>query len=186
MLRNSSLHYGWISIILHWLSAVLIVGLFGLGLWMTELGYYDPWYKRGPDLHRSLGLLLFALILMRWLWRQLNPVPLPERSLKPWEVAAAEWAHRATYLLLIAIAISGYLITTAKGDPIWLFDWFAVPALFGEVKGMEDIAGEVHLLLAWTLVVLSAVHALAALKHHFMDGDNTLIRMLGIRSRRNQ
>ncbi|WP_426414669.1 cytochrome b [Aestuariirhabdus sp. LZHN29] len=184
MLKNSTSGYGWVSIILHWLSAIAIFGLFGLGLWMTDLGYYDAWYTKGPDLHRSAGLLLFATIVLRWIWRQANPRPLPEPGLKPWEVTSAEWAHRAMYGLLIAISISGYLISTAQGDPIALFNWLQVPALFGEVDGMEDIAGEIHFYLAWTLVALSTVHALAAIKHHLIDGDNTLNRMLGLQPRR--
>ncbi|MCL6415380.1 cytochrome b [Aestuariirhabdus sp. Z084] len=184
-LGNSSTTYGWPSIVMHWLSAFAVFGLFGLGLWMTDLGYYDAWYQKGPDLHRSIGLLLFMLILFRLSWRQINTIPHPEPGLKSWEALAAEWTHRIMYLLLIIISISGYLISTAKGRPIAVFDWFEVPAMFGEVSGMEEIVGEVHFYAAWTLVSLSALHALAALKHHFVDGDNTLNRMLGIRSRPN-
>jgi cytochrome b561 len=75
--------------------------------------------------------------------------------------------------------LSGYLISTADGRGLEVFDWFSVPATLSGLDRQEDIAGEVHLYLAWTVIVLAALHALAALKHHFIDRDPTLMRMLG-------
>ena len=75
MLKDSSAGYGLISIIIHWLSALLILFLFGLGIYMTGLGYYDDWYHKGPALHISLGLIVLLLMLVRVTWRILNPTP---------------------------------------------------------------------------------------------------------------
>jgi cytochrome b561 len=75
--------------------------------------------------------------------------------------------------------ISGYLISTAEGQPVSVFGWFEIPALLFGLPQQADIAGIVHLWLAWGVVIISALHALAALKHHFMDRDSTLVRMLG-------
>jgi cytochrome b561 len=81
------------------------------------------------------------------------------------------------YLLLTALMISGYLISTADGRGIAVFDWFEVPATLHGLEAQEDIAGEIHELLAFTLVGLSLAHAGAALKHHFINRDRTLTRM---------
>ena len=78
---------------------------------------------------------------------------------------------------MAAIMLSGYLISTADGRAIEVFSWFEVPATLSDIDGQEDIAGDIHEILAWTLIVLVALHALAALKHHFIDKDTTLKRM---------
>ena len=177
MLRNSHDAYGWVSIALHWLMALLIFGLFGLGLYMTDLTYYDPWYKKGPELHMALGVLVALLLLLRIGWRLGNPEP--AMAGRPWERTVALWVHRGFYLLLLAIVVSGYLIPTAKGEPLWVYDWFSIPALFKSEGTLADQAGEVPFYLAWTTIVLAGLHAAAAFKHHFIERDATLIRMLG-------
>lgn len=183
MLKNSPSRYGLVSISMHWLTAITIYGLFGLGLYMTDLTYYDAWYNKGPDVHRSIGILLFIVMVARWLWKITNARPEPEPNLKRWEIKLSSWTHSALYLLVFLAIVTGYLISTAKGSSVAVFDWFKVPALFNEVRGMEDIAGKFHYYLSWALVLLSALHVLASIKHHLIDGDNTLIRMLGGKER---
>ncbi|MBW4933924.1 cytochrome b [Marinobacter sp. F4206] len=177
--RNSSERYGLVAISIHWLVAVAVIGLFALGYWMVDLSYYDDWYKQGPDIHRSVGILLFALMLIRVVWRLFDsgPGPLPDHT--RWEVASAHAAHALLYILLFVAMISGYLISTADGSAISVFGWFDVPSLTGQVKGLEDTAGVVHYWSTWAIVVLAALHAVAALKHHLIDRDRTLRRMLG-------
>lgn len=175
MWRNAQNNYGWISIGLHWLVALCVVGLFGLGLWMVELTYYDPWYQRAPDLHRSAGVLLFFVMLARLAWHLGNP--LPRLSGARWERHAARLVHALLYLLLYALMVSGYLISTADGRAIEVFGLFSIPATLTG-KNQEDIAGLVHEVLAYGVIGLAGLHALAALKHHFIDRDNTLKRML--------
>lgn len=177
--RNDQQRYGWVAVALHWGMALMVVGLFALGLWMTSLGYYDPWYRKGPDLHRSIGVLLFALLLARLAWRWVNPQPAPEPNHAPWERLIAHCAHRALYLLLILLCLSGYLISTADGRAIQLFGWIELPALIHGIDQQEEYAGTAHWLLALTTLTLAGLHALAALKHHFIDKDRTLLKMLG-------
>ncbi|MBF7728560.1 cytochrome b [Pseudomonas sp. N040] len=177
--RNSSTRYGWLSIALHWLVAVAVVGLFGLGLWMVELDYYSNWYKAAPDLHKSIGLCLFALMLLRLCWRWISPPPLPLASHGRWTRRASKAGHLLLYAGLFALMLSGYLISTADGRGISVFGLFEVPASLTSIPDQEDVAGQVHLLLAWVLVIFAGLHALAALKHHFVDRDATLRRMLG-------
>ena len=179
-LRNDSVNYGWIAIVLHWLVALVVIGQFALGLWMRSLGYYDAWYQLGPWWHKGIGVLLFVVVLARLFWRWGNPRPDHLPTHKPYERKLAVWMHGLLYLLLFVIMISGYLITTADGRSLDVFDWFSIPALLSQREVQEEIAGKVHLYLAWAVIVLSGLHALAALKHHYFDHDRTLTRMLGL------
>ncbi len=180
MLRNTSGSYGWIAIILHWLVAVAVIGLFALGLYMTGLSYYDPFYRQGPFIHKSIGILLFMLVAFRLVWRLINPRPAPVPTIKRWEHIGAELAHWGLYLLMFAVMVSGYLISTADGRAIDVFGWFSVPAWITGLPRQEDIAGAVHYWLAMVLIGLAVLHGLAALKHHFWDRDDTLRRMLRV------
>jgi cytochrome b561 len=178
-LRNSQTTYGLVAVFLHWLVALTVAGMFGLGYWMVGLTYYDAWYKQGPDIHRSAGVLLFIAMLLRVVWRLMNLRPEPVPGHRRWEVIAAHIAHGLLYVLLFVAMTSGYLISTADGSSVNVFGWFHVPSLTGRIKGMEDIAGVVHYWVTWSVVVLAGIHAFGALKHHFIDRDNTLRRMLG-------
>lgn len=177
-IKNSDNVYGWVAIALHWLVAIVVIGLFALGLWMTDLTYYDDWYKQAPFIHKSIGILLFGTMIFRLIWRWTNTEPQAEPSLTRIERLGSSAAHWALYGLLFAIMISGYLISTADGNSISVFGWLEVPATLMK-EHQEDIAGDVHFWLAWTVIVLASLHALAALKHHFWDGDATLKKMLG-------
>ncbi|WP_372964367.1 cytochrome b [Marinobacter sp.] len=178
-MRNTDDGYGWAAVLMHWLVAVIVMGLFGLGFWMVDLSYYDEWYRKGPDIHRAVGILLFFLMLVRVSWRFTNIRPKALPGHKPWEVVSAHIAHVLLYILLFSAMVSGYLISTADGSSISVFGVFEVPSITGRIKGMEDTAGVVHYWSTWALIVLAGIHALGALKHHFIDKDSTLRRMLG-------
>jgi cytochrome b561 len=177
--RNSSSHYGLVSILLHWLVALVVFGLFGLGYWMVGLDYYSGWYKTAPDLHKSIGLLLFAVMLVRVLWRWVSPVPASLPNHGRLTRLGSKLGHGFLYLGLFVLMISGYLISTADGRGIEVFGLFEVPASLTSIPDQEDVAGLVHEYLAWALVIFAGVHALAALKHHVIDRDRTLLRMFG-------
>ncbi|HHH35998.1 MAG TPA: cytochrome b [Gammaproteobacteria bacterium] len=175
-LRNHPQGYGLVSVLLHWSMAALIIGLYALGKYMVDLDYYHPWYQKAPDLHRGLGVIVAALLIFRQGWRLSNPHP--EILGRPWEQRVAVWVHRLFYLLIAATVISGYLITTADGHALPVFDWFEIPATLYGFDNQEDIAGVAHDWLANMLMGLALLHSLAALKHHFIDRDPTLRRML--------
>ena len=177
--KNTPDQWGRVSASFHWLTVFAVVGLFLLGLWMVDLTYYDPWYQTGPYVHKSTGVLLFCLMLLRLIWRTLNPTPLPLPSHTVSEQMAAKVVHGGLYLLLFTVMISGYLISTADGRAIEVFGGFELPATISGFDGQEDVAGEIHLYAAYTLVTVAVLHAFAALKHHFVDRDRTLLRMLG-------
>jgi len=178
-LRNSASRYGLVSIVMHWGVALAVFGLFGLGLWMVDLDYYSPWRKSAPDLHKSIGLVLLAVMVLRVLWRFVSPPPPAPANHGAFTRLAAKLGHALLYLGLFAVMIAGYLISTADGVGIAVFDWFEVPALVSDLPDQADTAGAIHLYLAWGLVIFAILHALAALKHHFIDRDATLTRMLG-------
>ena len=177
--KNSQVRWGLVAISLHWLMAPIVIGMFVLGLYMTSLTYYDPWYRTAPALHKSIGFVLFGLLLLRLLWRWFNPTPASLPSHTALEQFAAKAMHVLLYLLLIFVMISGYLISTADGRPVEVFGLLQIPALISSIERQEDIAGVIHLSLAITTMVMAGLHALAALKHHIVDRDRTLLRMVG-------
>lgn len=179
MLKNSSKSYGWISIIMHWLMAIAIAFIFGLGLYMVELTYYDAWYVGSLDLHKSLGMVLLGFLLFRIFWRAINTQPNALAGPK-WQQRSAHWMHQSLYIVMLLLMVSGYLISTADGRAIVIFDLLNVPALPWRIENQEDIAGEIHAILSWLLIAMSVVHALAAIKHHFINKDGGLTRMLKV------
>lgn len=176
-IRNTSQGYGLLAIILHWMMALLIIAQFFLGQYMVDLDYYDPWYKAAPDFHRSLGVIIAILLILRLFWRLANVQP--DGIGKPWEQCIARWLHRLFYMLIVAVVLSGYLISTADGQGINVFNLFEIPATIHGYENQEDIAGEFHEWFTYLLLALAGLHALAALKHHFINRDYTLSRMLG-------
>ncbi|EMP56075.1 cytochrome b561 [Marinobacter santoriniensis NKSG1] len=178
--RNDSTRYGAVAVTAHWVVAAAVLGLFVLGSWMVDLTYYHAWYQRGPDLHRSFGILLLMVMIARVAWRLTDSVPDPVQGHARIERVVARLAHGSLYLLLFVAMASGYLITTADGSSISVFGWFDVPSMTGDVDHLEDVAGGVHYWSTLGLVVLAGVHALGALKHHWVDRDETLRRMLGL------
>ncbi|GAL02657.1 cytochrome B561 [Photobacterium aphoticum] len=171
--------YDGLSIAIHWVSALTVIGLFAVGLWMVDLNYYSQWYKPVPHWHKSVGICLALLTLFRLVWKHVNKPPAIEGA--RWEVMAAKVAHGVIYLLLFGLFISGYLISTADRRSIEVFNWFSVPGMGELFDQQADIAGEVHFYIAVTLIGLVSLHALAALKHHFINKDNTLKKMLGVK-----
>jgi len=176
--RDTAHSYGLVAIILHWLIAFGVIGLFVLGVWMVGLTYYDPWYNAAPDWHRSVGILLLGVLLVRFAWRTIVPRPAPEPAHKPWERVLGHAAHTMLNFLTVAVILAGYLISSADGRAVAVFDWFSLPAVVSGFERQESVAGDWHRWLAYALIGLAALHVLAAIKHHVIDKDCTLRRML--------
>ena len=155
--------------------ALAIFTMFGFGLWMRTLGYYDSWYQRAPHLHQIVGLGLAILLVVRWLWRLVNPAP-SDSHLTFVEKWLSHTIHQSFYLVLAVLMVSGYLISTVDGRAIEVFSGFSVPSFY-QNKGFEETAGKIHRWLAWAVMVLSGLHIAGALKHHFIDHDTTMSRM---------
>jgi cytochrome b561 len=179
--RNTDQTFGWATIILHWMMALAILVIFGIGWYMVELDYYDPLYHQLPDLHKALGIVIGLLLAIRIVWHLSTGLPKPLAGLSTWELTLSGLVHKTLYLLLLASVTSGYLICTAQGAAVDVFGWFSIPALPALVEEQEEVAGEWHEVFVYALIGLVTLHALAALKHHFLDKDDTLRRMLGLR-----
>ena len=180
-LFNTRATWGWPAKLLHWLIAVLVVGLLTVGFAMvwfvSDLGAKFQLYQ----LHKSFGVLVLTLVLIRLLWRQMNAaVPdLPE-GLQPWERRAATLTHRGFYVLLVLMPITGWLVASASplGIPTVVFGLFTLPNPVGANAVLEDVMAWVHGGLAVLLLMLLLLHVGAALKHHFVLHDDVLTRML--------
>lgn len=180
MIRNTKEGYGFVAIALHWVVAVLVIGQIGLGLVMLRVA--DQ--RLAFDLiqwHKSMGLLILALIVLRLVWRLVNPLPLPLASLRRWEKIASATVHRLLYAIFLALPLSGWALVSASvlGIPTLVFGIFLLPHLpVGVSEAGEQFWRSLHHLLAFTALGLVAGHAVAALRHHFILRDGVLKRML--------
>lgn len=177
-IRNSTSHYGLVSKLLHWTIAVLILGLVALGAYMVELSYFDKWYNQSLSLHKSLGLLVFALAGIYLAWKLFSPSPMGLTTAPRWQQLSARLVHVGLVLLMLAIPLTGYLISTSAGKPVEFFGLFDVPAPARNNRGIRDLAITLHYYFAYGIVLLVVAHAGAAVKHQLFDKDGTLARMI--------
>ena len=177
-LRNSAQEFGLLTRLLHWLTALLIIGLIALGWYMVDLTYFDKWYNESLSLHRAFGMCVFALGVLTLGWRFVSPSPEPQPTLKRWERIAAALMHHVLFALVLLIPATGFLISTSAGKSVDIFGWFAIPPLMAVDDTLRDRAIALHYYLAYGTGVLVCLHAAAALKHQFIDRDGTLARML--------
>ena len=162
---------------LHWLMAVMLFGLLALGLYMTDLPL-SPEKLKLYSWHKWAGVTVFLLLLFRLLWRIKNPPPpLPESMPKALQLVAHA-GHFGLYALMFAIPLSGWLMSSAKGFQTVYFGVLPIPDLIEKNKELGHLLAEVHETLSWLFIILLVGHIAAALKHHFIDKDDILIRML--------
>jgi cytochrome b561 len=185
MSRTPSLlpeRWGAVSQLFHWACAALVVTLGSLGLYMTELTSQVA-RIRLYALHKSLGLTLLALVLLRLLWRWTHAVPGPVPGMKRHLRLAADGVHGLLYTMMIAMPLTGWLINSTSGYPLQWFRLFNLPAIAAKDEHLNGIAKTLHEFGFWTLAVLVAGHVGAALYHHLFLRDGTLHRMLPARRR---
>jgi cytochrome b561 len=179
-LFNFSSHYGWVSIILHWSMALLLVGMYLLGDYMVDLDYYDDWYHKAPAFHKSIGVVLGLALIFRIVWNyaQCKPIPYEDNLIL---ITLAKLAHLAIYVLIVLLLISGYLISTAKGQGINVFYLFELPALLANNSARGEIAGNIHATTGIIFILIVVLHAIAGFIHHFVFKDRTLTRILWVK-----
>lgn len=183
MQASSMQSYSTTTKILHWLIALLIIGLIWLGWYLAELSYFDKSYNLTLSIHKSLGMLALALAGVKILWAFVSPAPAFVDTIKPWERVTATGTHRVLYFMMVIIPVTGYAISTSAGSPVSFFGLFDIPAVFPESDGLRDLAIELHYYLSYGAAILVVIHTLSALKHQFIDKDATLSRMLWSSSR---
>ena len=165
------------AIALHWLVASLILAAFPLGLVMHDLPL-SPLKLKLVSYHKWLGITVFLLVVARLAWRATHTPPLLPSSMPAWQQRAAHGLHHLLYLLLFAIPLSGWLMSSAKGFQTVYLGVLPLPDLIGKDKALGHLLEEVHESLNYGMLALLAVHAAAALKHHFIDRDGVLAQML--------
>lgn len=176
-LRNSPSRWGGIAQFLHWSVAGLIFALIALG-WLARLTPLSPGKITLFYWHKSLGMLVLALVLVRLGWRARNPAPPLPRELPRWEPLMANATHAFLYLLILLMPVSGWLINSASGIPFKIFWVLPLPAICPVSEHLEHIFEQAHLVLFWTLAVVLLGHIGAALRHHFLLHNSVLRRML--------
>lgn len=176
--RNPHDRWGPLSQLLHWTIVLLITALAIVGLVMVELPK-TPRYFWVYDLHKSVGLTLLALVLVRLAWRAYAGRPRTIAGTPRWQERIAGLTHTALYLLILAMPLSGWLYDSASGlRPLRWFGSFRVPKLSAPDTQIRELAHDAHEWLFWVLLTLVIVHAAAALYHHLFRNDDTLARML--------
>jgi len=181
MTRNSITSWGWPAILLHWIGAALILVLLAHGWWMTHLA---PRPDRAVNYawHAALGYDFLALLVLRLLWRWLNPVPALPDDLKPWERHAARAGHIGLYVLMFAATLSGWALA-GTGRRLFQQDLFGltVPLIYTSKDG-HDLLEDAHMILSYLLAALVLVHLAGALRHHFLKRNMILRRMIGVKA----
>ncbi|MGF1474115.1 MAG: cytochrome b [Geminicoccaceae bacterium] len=185
-LTNSREVWGGVAIALHWLMALMIIGMLVAGTIMVDWPDDDLETKfRLYQLHKSFGITLLALTILRLAWRLLQPVPPLPESAPGWMRVGAGLSHMLLYGLMLAIPVAGWLMASASplGIPTQIFGLFTLPHLVAASEPAEALYKAIHYWLGNALILLLVVHVAAALKHHFVDRDAVLVRMLGRRER---
>ena len=176
-LTNSDTRYGALAQLLHWLVAVLVLGLIAVGWYMTGLPL-APETIKVYNLHKSFGVLVLTLMVLRLLWRLASPAPPLPATMSGAERAAAKASHLLLYLLLFAQPVIGILHSNAANFPIVVFDSVTLPALIGPDDALKKTLATVHFVSGWSILALVGLHVAAALRHHIVLKDDVLRRML--------
>ncbi len=175
--------YDAVAVTLHWLVALAVIAQIGLGLWMTDvpkggLGARAAWF----NLHKSIGLSIGLVVVVRAAWRLLHPPPPLPASMPRWQVQAARASHALLYVCLFTMPVAGYLGSVFSGYPV-LFFGMRLPSWGWKDNALKEFFSALHFATALTFVALIALHAAAALKHLVIDRDGVFHRMLPRRLR---
>lgn len=179
-ITNTPTRYGWGAILLHWLIALVFIGQFGLGFVMVRLSSQRTAFEL-IQLHKSLGFLLLALVILRIAWRLGNVWPALPSSVGRLERRTAPLAHLALYAFQIALPMSGWALASVSmlEIPSMPFNLFVMPNLpLAESDAAENLWTSAHWYLAYAGIALVALHIAAALRHHFQLRDAVLTRMI--------
>ncbi len=175
--------YTFTAIALHWLMALLLIGLFTVGLYMHELPL-SPWKLEVYSWHKWAGVTAFLLVMLRLGWRMTHRPPKLPLSMSTKMQLGAHIGHVLLYFLMIAIPLSGWLMSSAKGVQTVYFGVLPIADLLAKNKELGELLHTVHMSLNFTLAALVVGHTGAAIKHHLIDKDDILTRMLPKRHRR--
>ncbi len=173
--------YSGLAITLHWVLALALLGLFGLGVYMTDLPF-SPLRLKLYNWHKWAGVSILILSVLRLVWRLTHrPPALPsaiESGMPAWQRAAHHGTHHALYLLFFAVPLLGWAYSSAAGFPVVLFGALPLPDLVAPDKALAELIKPWHAASAFAMLGLAGLHIAAALKHQLIDRDGLLRRML--------
>lgn len=175
-MRATGTRYTGVAIVLHWLIAILIFATFPLGLYMSDLPL-SPTRLKLYSYHKWIGITVLALASVRLGWRLLHRPPSLPKTMPRWQQAATHAMHHLLYLLLFIVPLSGWMMSSAKGFQTVWFGVLPLPNLVHKDKALGELLTEVHEGLNWMIFLLVGIHVVAALKHHFIDRDDLMLRM---------
>ena len=176
-IRNTTTRWGGIAKLLHWLIVALIITQYLLFRLEKDLPVGSE-KIRLLGLHKSFGITILMLAIVRLLWRWLNPTPSLPDTLKPYERLLARLSHATLYVLLFALPLTGWTMSSARNFTVSWFNLFQLPNLVAADRSLYHFLHETHETLFNILVAVAVLHVLAALKHHFILKDSVLLRML--------
>lgn len=177
-MSTSLQRYTTAAIALHWIIAVLVFTLIGLGLYMTDIPRGTPERAFFYNLHKSIGLTTALIVLVRLWWRAKNPPPVLPASMPAWQQQASRISHALLYVCLIIMPLSGFSASQFTKFGVTYFGLFKIPPMGPENKVIYEFLQGIHGTTAIVLIVLLAVHIGAALKHLVIDRDGVFQRML--------
>ena len=169
MLGNSENSYGLVSRAIHGIMLLLIFGMIGVGMYMTELDKSDDLRKTLYAMHISTGILVFMLAVVRVLWLKMSPAPKLPLGLSNWEKFLTTIVKSLMYLLMLLTPLAGYLMVNTKGFDVGFYGLFNLPSLMSENHDLHELFEEMHEFFASLLLLLIVVHIAGALKHRFLD-----------------
>lgn len=175
--RGRVRRYTGVAIALHWLVALLILGSFVVGTYMVGLDL-SPWKLKVYAWHKWIGVTIFLLVTLRLVWRVTHRPPLLPAAMSVWQRHAVAITHAMLYLLMLAVPISGWVMSSAGGFPVVYLGVFQLPDLVAKDKVLFELMKSVHFALNKTLLALVVLHVAAAIKHHYVDRDDVLARMV--------
>lgn len=173
--RNTYQSYGSVSKFFHWTIFLLVFGMIIYGYTLED--FPKTWQGAAYNIHKLFGLLILFLMLLRLIWALRNPKPRMPSSTPLWEIALERLMHFSLYLVLILMPISGWTLASAAGKPPMLFG-ISLGLPIAKNAWLKHLADNIHVTLAIVIIVMVALHVLAALKHHFINKDNVLKRMM--------
>jgi len=165
------------SKLLHWLVAICVLTTAPVAIAMVRVGE-GPTHDALYNFHKSLGVLILILMVLRLINRLTVGAPAPDPQIEPWQKTVSSIVHGLLYVLLLAMPIVGYVANSAYGAATPFFGLFELPALIGKNESLATTLFTLHRWIGWLVIVLVFLHIGAALQHHFLRGDNVLRRML--------
>ena len=182
LIKNTTESYGAVTQLLHWIMFLLIVWIITVGFVMTDM-------ENGPDkfqlygMHKTTGVIILFLVVLRIIWKQLNTSPLLPNTLDEWQKYAARAGHVLLYALMVSMPLSGWAMSSAAGFAVSVFGWFTLPNIVAPNKELLAAFRELHEIGAYLFIITILLHITAALLHHFYYRDNVLQRILPFRKK---